>query len=76
MALGAEAKASASKGDVALGSGSETAAAVGTASATINGENYNFAGTNPGSTVSIGKAGTERTLTNVAAGRISGTSMR
>ncbi|WP_441562239.1 S-layer homology domain-containing protein [Colibacter massiliensis] len=74
MALGAEAKASASKGDVALGSGSETAAAVGTASATINGENYNFAGTNPGSTVSIGKAGTERTLTNVAAGRISGTS--
>ena len=74
MALGAEAKASASKGDVALGSGSETAAAVGTASATINGENYNFAGTAPGSTVSIGKAGTERTLTNVAAGRISSTS--
>ena len=59
---------------VALGTGSETAAAVATPSATINGAVYNFAGINPSSTVSVGKAGMERTVTNVAAGRISATS--
>lgn len=59
---------------VALGTGSETAAAVATPSATINGAVHNFAGINPASTVSVGKAGMERTVTNVAAGRISDTS--
>ena len=60
---------------VALGSDSETAAAVATTDATINGVTYNgFAGTAPTSTVSIGKSGGERTLTNVAAGRITDTS--
>ena len=59
---------------VALGTGSETAAAVATPSATINGTVHNFAGINPASTVSVGKAGMERTVTNVAAGRISATS--
>ena len=59
---------------VALGTGSETAAAVATPSATINGAVHNFAGINPASTVSVGKAGLERTVTNVAAGRISATS--
>ena len=59
---------------VALGTGSETAAAVATPSATINGAVHNFAGINPASTVSVGKAGMERTITNVAAGRISDTS--
>ena len=59
---------------VAIGNGSETAAAVATPSATINGVVHNFAGVNPTSTVSVGKAGAERTITNVAAGRISGTS--
>ena len=59
---------------VALGTGSETAAAVATPSATINGAVHNFAGINPASTVSVGKAGMERTITNVAAGRISSTS--
>ena len=59
---------------VALGTGSETAAAVATPSATINGVVHNFAGINPASTVSVGKAGMERTVTNVAAGRISATS--
>ena len=59
---------------VALGTGSETAAAVATPSATINGAVHNFAGINPSSTVSVGKAGMERTVTNVAAGRISATS--
>jgi autotransporter adhesin len=57
-------------GAVALGSGSVTAAAVGTASTTINGTAYAFAGTTPSSTVSVGSAGSERTITNVAAGRI------
>ncbi|MDQ0068513.1 autotransporter adhesin [Variovorax boronicumulans] len=60
--------------DVALGSGSVTAAAVGTPSATINGKAYNFQGVAPTSTVSVGAGGVERTITNVAAGRISGTS--
>ena len=74
VAIGNEAKAAASEGDVALGSGSETAAAVGTSSYMINGQTKTFAGTGPASTVSVGKAGTERTITNVAAGRISGNS--
>ncbi|MDP9894318.1 autotransporter adhesin [Variovorax boronicumulans] len=60
--------------DVALGSGSVTAAAVGTPSATINGKAYSFQGVAPTSTVSVGAGGAERTITNVAAGRISGTS--
>jgi len=60
--------------DVALGAGSQTAAAVGFSSTTINGKAYTFAGTNPKSTVSVGSAGSERTITNVAAGRISATS--
>ncbi|WP_342235701.1 hypothetical protein, partial [Inquilinus sp. OTU3971] len=72
-ALGANATAG-NAGDVALGSGSVTAAAVGTASATIAGGTYNFAGTSPASTVSVGSAGAERTITNVAAGRLSATS--
>ena len=60
---------------VALGSDSETAAAVATTDATINGVTYSgFAGTAPTSTVSIGKSDGERTLTNVAAGRITDTS--
>ena len=60
--------------DVALGAGSLTAATVGTPSTTINGKAYTFAGVNPTSTVSVGSAGSERTITNVAAGRISATS--
>ena len=59
---------------MALGTGSETAAAVATASESVNGVVHNFAGINPGSTVSVGKTGMERTVTNVAAGRISATS--
>src|SRR5687768_5155615 len=61
-------------GDVALGSGSVTDTAVATPSTTIDGTVYNFAGTTPTSTVSVGAAGAERTITNVAAGRISGSS--
>ncbi|RVD32021.1 hypothetical protein EN746_38245, partial [Mesorhizobium sp. M8A.F.Ca.ET.023.02.2.1] len=68
------ARPAASSGDVALGSGSVTAVAVGTPNAVINGTTYAFQGTNPTSTVSIGAPGAERTITNVAAGRISSTS--
>ncbi|TIO06932.1 MAG: hypothetical protein E5X93_29940, partial [Mesorhizobium sp.] len=60
--------------DVALGSGSVTQVAVGTSGTTIGGTAYTFAGTTPTSTVSIGAPGAERTLTNLAAGRISGSS--
>ena len=74
IAIGVGAQANHVNG-VALGSDSETAAAVPTTNATINGVTYSgFAGTAPTSTVSIGKSGGERTLTNVAAGRIADTS--
>ena len=74
VAIGSRATAS-HAGSVALGAGSTTAEAVGTNSATVNGVSYSgFAGTNPRSTVSVGYAGGERTITNVAAGRINATS--
>ncbi|MGC6376905.1 YadA-like family protein [Bisgaard Taxon 45] len=63
------------KDAVALGAGAETADKVGTNEATVNGFTYSgFAGNTPLATVSIGKAGEERTITNVAAGRINATS--
>lgn len=71
MALGQDAVAD-HKDAVALGSGSQTAEAVATTQATVNGFTYSgFTGTAPTSTVSVGKTGSERTITNVAAGRIS-----
>jgi autotransporter adhesin len=73
IALGTGAKAH-NNGDVALGAGSETAAVVATSGTTIAGTDYSFAGANPTSTVSVGSVGNERTLTNVAAGRLSETS--
>ncbi|MCW9699670.1 YadA-like family protein [Avibacterium sp. 20-129] len=75
VSIGNGAKANAQNGDVALGSGSTTATVVTTDSADINGLSYGgFAGNDPKSTVSVGSAGAERTITNVAAGRISKTS--
>lgn len=68
---------------VALGTNSTTEEAVSTNHIYINGEKYDFAGGVANSTVSIGannKAGNggvqnyKRTLTNVAAGRVDGTS--
>ncbi|MDX3893442.1 YadA-like family protein [Pusillimonas sp.] len=59
---------------VALGSGALTAVAVGTSSMMVDKNTYNFAGTNPIATVSVGAPGAERTITNVAAGRVSATS--
>jgi autotransporter adhesin len=60
--------------DVALGAGSVTASAEGTANVTINGKQYDFAGATPTSTVSVGDKDAERTITNVAAGRLNETS--
>ena len=60
---------------IALGANSATEAAVQTTSATVGSLTFgNFAGNTPESTLSIGTAGKERTITNVAAGRISDSS--
>ncbi|MFC4203444.1 YadA-like family protein [Candidimonas humi] len=59
---------------VALGDGALTAAAVGTSSATVDKVTYNFAGTSPVGTVSVGTDSDKRTITNVAAGRVSAAS--
>ncbi|CAM5180330.1 hypothetical protein CDEF62S_04395 [Castellaniella defragrans] len=72
-ALGAGAQALTAR-SVALGDGAVTAGAVGTSSTVVDKVTYNFAGTNPVGTVSIGTDTDKRTLTNVAAGRVSGTS--
>lgn len=70
LALGANATTNDANA-VALGSGARTAAAVGTTEATINGVTYGgFAGTEPIATVSVGNDTQKRTITNVAAGRI------
>nr|WP_298152069.1 YadA-like family protein [uncultured Pseudoxanthomonas sp.] len=73
-AIGEGAVASAQTGDVALGSGSTTAAVVATASGSVDGVTYTYAGTAPTSTVSVGSVGAERTVTHVAAGQVSSTS--
>ena len=61
-------------GSVALGSDAVTATAVGTASIMVDRNTYSFAGTSPVATVSVGAPDAERTITNVAAGRISAVS--
>ena len=74
IAFGKNANA-AHKDSIALGANSATEAAVQTTSATVGGLTFgNFAGNTPESTLSIGTAGKERTITNVAAGRISNNS--
>ena len=52
---------------VNLGSNSESATAISTSTMQINGMLKQFAGTTPVGTVSVGKSGEERTLTNVGA---------
>ena len=69
LALGSNATVNNVRG-VALGAKSETAASVSTASETINGLKYNYAGGTADSTVSVGNNSTKRTITNVAAGRV------
>ena len=55
---------------VAIGHSSNANTVIGTTSAVINGNTHTFAGSAPLGTVSIGDANKERTITNVAAGRI------
>ena len=69
LALGSKAIVNNVRG-VALGANSATAAPVSTASETINGLQYNYAGGTADSTVSVGNTSTKRTITNVAAGRV------
>ena len=59
---------------VALGKDTTLSAPIVTPSHTIAGTQYNFAGIAPIGTVSIGAEGKERTLTHLAAGRVSNTS--
>ena len=59
---------------VAIGNNSKAESVVGTSSASIGGTTYNFSGGTLLVSVSIGDTAKERTLTNVAAGRISDTS--
>ncbi|ECC3873766.1 YadA-like family protein [Salmonella enterica] len=56
---------------VVLGNDSTVSAAIATPGYSVNGVSHKFAGSSPISTVSIGDSGKERTLTNVAAGRLS-----
>lgn len=56
---------------IALGKDTALENAIATEKATINKKEYNFVGITPVGTVSIGANGKERTLTNLAAGRIS-----
>ena len=78
LALGTEAK-STIENSVALGNGSTTSKFVPTSSGTVGGYTYGgFAGAtsglNNGAVLSVGSAGKERQIQNVAAGRISATS--
>jgi len=73
VSIGTNAKVTADN-SIALGSDSVANSAVATASTSLNGRTYNFAGANPVGTVSVGDSDKERTITNVAAGRISSTS--
>lgn len=59
---------------VVLGNNSTVLAPVSTTAHTIANTQYQFAGTSPIASVSIGSDGKERTLTHLAAGRISNTS--
>nr|WP_322051049.1 hypothetical protein [Paraburkholderia bannensis] len=73
IAIGNGANASVAN-SVALGNGATTTTAVGTASGVIGGTTYTYAGISPTGTVSVGSSGAERTITNVAAGRVAATS--
>ncbi|WP_321892005.1 ESPR-type extended signal peptide-containing protein [Paraburkholderia tropica] len=70
IAIGRNAHA-ADNGSIALGADAKTAPVVATTEATIGDNDYAFAGVAPVGTLSIGDVGAERTITNVAAGRLS-----
>ena len=71
IAIGNKANAS-TENSIALGANSTTRSATNVTSATVAGHTYGgFAGTSPEGSVSVGKAGGERQIHNVAAGKIS-----
>ena len=71
IAIGNKANASTAN-SIALGTNSTTRSATNVTSATVAGHTYGgFAGTSPVGSVSVGKAGEERQIHNVAAGKIS-----
>ena len=71
IAIGNKANASTAN-SIALGADSTTRSATNVTSATVAGHTYDgFAGTSPVGSVSVGKAGQERQIHNVAAGKIS-----
>ena len=80
MAIGNGTLANTANGDVALGSGSATKAVTAVSNVTITPPSSKsitygtFAGNNPQSAVSVGSAGNERQIQNVAAGRVTATS--
>ena len=80
MAIGNRSTVNAVK-DVAIGSDSSTSATTGVSKATITvpgtGKSITygtFAGSNPDAAFSVGSAGKERQIQNVAAGRVTATS--
>ena len=73
IAVGTEAKA-VTANSIALGAKSVTGTLLSTDSGVIGGKTYNFAGGTAHGTLSIGDSNAERTITNVAAGRVSTTS--
>ena len=74
IAIGNKANASTAN-SIALGANATTRSATNVTSATVAGHTFGgFAGTSPVGSVSVGKAGEERQLHNVAAGEISTTS--
>ena len=71
IAIGNKANASTAN-SIALGANSTTRSATNVTSATVAGHTFGgFAGTSPVGSVSVGKAGEERQIHNVAAGKIS-----
>lgn len=71
IAIGNKADASTAN-SIALGANSTTRSATNVTNATVAGHTYGgFAGTSPVGSVSVGKAGEERQIHNVAAGKIS-----
>ncbi len=71
IAIGNKANASTAN-SIALGANSTTRSATNVTSATVAGHTFGgFAGTSPVGSVSVGKAGQERQIHNVAAGKIS-----
>nr|WP_328809426.1 YadA family autotransporter adhesin [Paraburkholderia hiiakae] len=73
VAIGAMATVTAAN-SVALGNNAQAGSAVGTSSGVVGGTTYTYAGTSPVGTLSVGSAGAERTITNVAAGRVTAAS--